>query len=389
MYAGFAANSIRRRLCVSIFGALLMFGLAGMAGSFLVVRGATDRIEAGQNAALQVTKQVSAGEVGKGAARTGRGLDPDELALRGIIPIAAAMMLLSIAAALIVWRCLRPLDQLRSFANSIDPECPSPAPFDDAPVEFRSVIDTINQLATRLVAGREAEKRLTRNAAHVLRTPIAAIRVQAANLSNGPVTQREERLAELQHGVERLASLGNQLVALANADEAVSDDMVAEVALRRVVYDVVAGLFPLAVERGIDLGAGHIDDVKVRAAEPDLRQLLNNVVDNAIRHSGNGAHVTVTVSRMADRAVIEVIDDGPGMAGREIDRAFERFERGEAAGGQGSGLGLAIARALALRYGGSVALEVRSVPATGVSVRIELPALTHRAKPTESSEHRQ
>jgi two-component system OmpR family sensor kinase len=261
---------------------MLVFGLSGTAGTYLVVRGATNRIESAHDAALQVAKQATAAKAGTSVAGTGREPDADELALRGIVPVALSIVLLSIASALIVWRGLRPLDALRSFATSIDPENPTPAQYEDAPSEFGCVIDLINQLVKRLVEVREAEKRLTRNTAHALRTPIAALCVQAANLGNGPETQRGERLAELQQGVNRLASLGSQLVTLANAEEVASGDMITEVALRRVVYDVVAALFPFAVERDIDLGAGHIDDVKVRAAEPDLRQLLMNVVDNAI-----------------------------------------------------------------------------------------------------------
>ena len=170
------------------------------------------------------------------------------------MPVAASVMLLSTASALIVWRCLRPLDALRSFATSFDPERPAPMQFEDAPLEFGSVIDLINQLVTRLVEGREAERRLTRNAGPLLRTPIAAQRVQAADLGNGPVTQRDERPAELQQGVDRLASPGSQLLVLPNAEEAAFGDMVTEVALRRAVYDVVASLFPFAVKRDIDLG---------------------------------------------------------------------------------------------------------------------------------------
>jgi two-component system OmpR family sensor kinase len=186
-------------------------------------------------------------------------------------------------------------------------------------------------------------------------------------------------LAELQRGIERLTSLGTQLLDLANADAEGPSGMIVEVALRRIVYDVVANLFPFAVERGVDLGAGHIDEVKVHAAESDLRQLLKNVVDNAIRYSGKGAHVTVTVLRTDDHAVMEVADDGPGMAATEIDRVFERFQHSEAFHSEGSGLGLPIAKALALRYGGRITLENRSGQATGVHVRIELPALTDRA----------
>jgi signal transduction histidine kinase len=118
--------------------------------------------------------------------------------------------------------------------------------------------------------------------------------------------------------------------------------------------------------------------VKVRASEADLRILLRNVVDNAIRYSGAGAHVDITVSCIDNVAVILVIDDGHGMTAQQIDQVFERFQRDETHRGNGSGLGLPIARALARRYGGTVELETRSPRATGMIVRIEIPAIPDR-----------
>ncbi|EIM94749.1 sensor histidine kinase [Paraburkholderia hospita] len=382
MYQGFAANSLRRRLCLWLLCASVLFGLAGAAGAFLVVRGAEEQVELAQNAAPQATKHVAVTQAGTAVPGGEHRIETGELGLRGIAPIVMSLLLLSLANALIVWRCLRPLDRLRSLAASIDLERPRPTRFADAPWELRPVVDAIDQLATRLLATGEAQRLFTRNAAHVLRTPIAAIRVQVANLNNGPVGQREERLAELQQGAERLALLASQLLDLANADGEAPGGVIVEVALRRIVYDVVAHLFPFAVERDVDLGAGRIQEVKVRASEADLRKLLDNIVDNAIRYSGAGAHVDVTVSRIDDLAVIEVTDDGPGMADWEIDQVFERFQRSEANQSPGSGLGLPIAKALVERYGGRITLNTRSLWTTGVIVRIELPALPNRASAT-------
>lgn len=379
MYGRFAANSLGRRLCFWLLCTLLTVGCAGIAGTVLVAR----KFETSVSQSAGAAAPQNAGEVvdtarGSDIARSGNNEKGGGLPLDCVAPIAMSLLLLALANVLIVCRCLRPLDQLQHLVTSLDPERPKPLEGGDAPLELKPIVDTINGLAMRLSSRSEVDRRFTRNAAHLLRTPIAAVSVQVANLNNPPSGQHEERLAELQQGVERLTSLASQLLDLANADGEAPRDIVTNVALSRVVHDVVANLFPFAIQRDVDLGAGRIQEVKVRASEADLRILLRNVVDNAIRYSGAGAHVDITVSCIDNVAVILVIDDGHGMTAQQIDQVFERFQRDETHRGNGSGLGLPIARALARRYGGIVELETRSPRATGMIVRIEIPAIPDR-----------
>lgn len=377
MYESFAANSLRRRLSLWLCFPLLVVGLAGMARTILIVRRLESTVgQSTQNVPLQIVRGIADTTASPVITRNGHHTQGDGLLLDGIAPIAASLLLLALANVLIVSRCLRPLDRLQQLATRLDPERLEPIRFADAPLELRPVVDSIDRLMTRLSSRREADRQFTRSAAHLLRTPIAAVSVQASNLANVPPNQREERLAELQQGIQRLTSLASQLLTLANADAEVPVDRVTEVDLRRVVYEVVATLLPFAIQRDVDLGADGIDEVKVRVSEADLKVLLRNVIDNAIRYSGAGAHVDITVSRADDVAVILVIDDGPGVAGRDIDQVFERFQHGETLPVSGSGLGLPIARALAARNGGTVKLETRLPHAKGMIVRTEIPAVS-------------
>jgi two-component system, OmpR family, sensor kinase len=135
----------------------------------------------------------------------------------------------------------------------------------------------------------------------------------------------------------------------------------------------MADLLPFAYARGVDLGVEQLDDVNVRATEADMRVLVRNLVDNAIRYGGEGAQVDVSVRREAERVVIEVRDNGPGIAESDLPRIFDRFFRAGANDVEGSGLGLAIVEAVARSYRGSATLANRADGLSGIVARVELP----------------
>jgi two-component system OmpR family sensor kinase len=305
--------------------------------------------------------------------RSTRGRDTSQWVLWYVAPGVALLAMLIVAIAFVVRRCLRPLERLGHHVAALDPAHPQPLAPIDAPSEITPFIESFNRAMEMLSTSRQAERQFIANAAHALRTPIAAIQLQAANLLEAPAAQREERLDELRRGISRMASLGSQLMGLAHADAGHTGKTQAELLLPPVVCQVVSELLPLATQRDVDLGANVLQPLAVRAAEDDVRTILKNIVDNAIRYCQAGASVDIDIHRAGDSAVIEVLDNGPGIAAVDLPRIFGRFQRGQATLEPGNGLGLSIARTVAENYGGRVILANRSDGATGVLAHIELP----------------
>jgi signal transduction histidine kinase len=228
-------------------------------------------------------------------------------------------------------------------------------------------------MAADLRAGDRQRRDLLANVAHELRTPVAALRAQIENLADGVRPADDAALAELLGQVEDLGSLVEDLLGLARAEAGALPLEVRPVDVR-----------PLALEAARAVAAAHattaplIDvdvpgDLVVPADPQRLRQVLANLLDNAARHGPPGGRVRVTGRRDADGVLLEVHDDGPGIAPEHRDRVFERFERGAAEGRTpdgGTGLGLAIARWAVTLHGGRIAV----VPTgSGCTMRVRLP----------------
>ncbi|HEY3599776.1 MAG TPA: ATP-binding protein [Paraburkholderia sp.] len=291
----------------------------------------------------------------------------------GLLPILALLPVLALTIAVIVRVSLRPLDQLGRRVAKIDLNNLRPLDDAGAPEEMRPFLDSINLMMQRLSVRVDAERKFIADAAHELRSPISAMQLHVDNLRNATPQEQDERLDALQRGINRTSSLVSQLLGLARADAGPAGKALADLSLPRMVADVVADLLPLAIERGVDLGAGELADLTIRAVEADLRVLIKNLVDNAIRYSGADSHVDVSVFRTDDEAVVQVVDSGPGIAEADLHRVFDRFYRSGESEEEGSGLGLSIAEALAGHYGGRVTIANRTDGTSGVVARIELP----------------
>jgi len=308
-----------------------------------------------------------------------RSVNAWRVALWAALPVVALLPLLVLIVHVTVRLSLRPLERLGQRAARADLNHLQPLEDKEAPDELRPFLDSINRMMDRLSTLIEAERRFIANAAHELRTPITAMQLQVDNLRQATPADRDGRLDELQRGIRRTASLIAQLLGLARAEMGGAQNAPQAVSLPQVVTDVIADLLPLAIDRGVDLGAERLDDISLVCAEADLRVLVKNLIDNAIRYGGAGAgagadcRVDVSVLREGASAVIEVADNGPGIPPADRARVFDRFFRGGAADEEGSGLGLAIAQTLAANHGGRVTLAARPDGASGVVARIVLP----------------
>jgi signal transduction histidine kinase len=221
------------------------------------------------------------------------------------------------------------------------------------------------------------QRRFVADASHEIRTPLAAIRSSAEGALASATTVDELRraLAVDARSAERLARITNDLLVLARADDAPTDRR-DPIDLSIVVAETVEAFalaHPELPHARLSLGP----DLRVAADETDVSRIVANLVDNAFRYSAGGVNATSIVTTTNDReALVEVQDDGPGIAAEDLERIFEPFHRvhAEAGGPDGSGLGLAIARSLAQRNGGR--LTVASEPGSGATFRLSLPRLT-------------
>ncbi|WP_342049776.1 MULTISPECIES: sensor histidine kinase [unclassified Cupriavidus] len=294
------------------------------------------------------------------------------VAMWAAIPVVLLLPLLVWVVRASVRMSLRPLGEIGERVAKVDLNHLQPVETQAAPEELRPFLDSINRMMQRLSSLIDAERTFIADAAHELRSPITALQLQVDNLRHAPPEAMEDRIEELQRGIRRTSTLVTQLLGLARAEIGARASP-AEVPLTQVVTDVVTDLLPLALDRGVDLGAEQMDDAVVRAQETDLRMLVKNLIDNAIRYGGAGCRVDVSVRRLDGHAEIEVADDGPGIPESERARVFDRFYRGGATDEEGSGLGLAIVQTVVDNLGGSVTLSGRADGGHGLVARIVLP----------------
>jgi two-component system sensor histidine kinase TctE len=212
-----------------------------------------------------------------------------------------------------------------------------------------------------------------------LRTPLALLSTQAAFALRETGTQaREEALIALQASAGRLARLAGQLLTLSRAEPGSRRPRADRVDLADDARRVLEECAPMALDRRIDLGLEAPGAAPVIGDGTMLREMIVNLVDNALRYTPAGGNVTVEVRAVGDAAVLAVSDDGPGIPAEKRERVFERFYRIDGTQGDGSGLGLAIVREVAENTGGRVALS-DSVTG-GLLVEIHLPLAQDRQR---------
>lgn len=260
---------------------------------------------------------------------------------------------------LLVWIAvyygLRPLDRL---ASQVERQSTRELQrFDEAqvPGELRSVIVAFNRLLELLHDAAQVQRRFVADAAHQLRTPVAGLLAQLELLLQDPrVASVSAQLDALQRGIQQLARSANQLLSLARAEPAAAlNEQFGPVGLKPLIEQLVERYVDRADKAGIDLGADteNAADLCVSGDAGLLGDLLENLVDNALKYTPRGGHVTVRCGLEQRSPFLEVEDDGPGIPEGQRARVRERFYRLPGAGGIGCGLGLAIVDEIARLHG--------------------------------------
>jgi signal transduction histidine kinase len=293
-----------------------------------------------------------------------------------VFPLMLLLML--IVGGLLVFGLRRGLQPLDSAAKDIAARSATaldPIDVGGVPREIMPLVASINGLIGRLGTAFAAQRRFLADAAHELRSPVTALRLQVQLLRRSTdEASREEAMAELEAGIARSQRLIEQLLLVARSEPEGQITRNEPVELGELVRAVVGNLSIEAEHRGIDLGAAAIAPVVILGDREQLSVLLNNLVENALRYAPEGGVVDVEAGLRHDRAELRVIDNGPGIAPAERERVFDRFFRGESAMAQardksGSGLGLAIVRAIADRHGADVSLHTPP-SGRGLEVRV-------------------
>ena len=294
--------------------------------------------------------------------------------LRGMLwPMAVALPLLALAVWWAVRRGTAPLRALGHTLAARDPQGLAPVQVPGAPAEMQPMLDALNRLFERITAMVAAERRFTADAAHELRTPIAAIRTQAqVALAETDGSARAHALRATLAGCDRATRLVDQLLTLSRL-EAGAAPTTALLDLGTLAQRVVGDLAPRAIDQGQILGLEASPGCLVPGSDALLAVLLRNLVDNALRYSPAGAEVRVAVQRSGGQVQLQVDDSGPGLAEADLARLGERFFRVLGSGQDGSGLGWSIVRRIAAAQGATVAVG-RSAALGGLSVTVAWPA---------------
>jgi len=280
--------------------------------------------------------------------------------LQGVLtPLLYALPLLGIAGWLAVRRGLAPLRALSRVLEARQPQDLDVVVLGDVPSEIEPVVQSLNALFDRIGLMVAAERRFTADAAHELRTPIAAIRMQAqvAQGAGADNQQRAQALRQTIEGCDRASHLVAQLLTLSRLEVSSDQAPMGHVNVSALAQRVAADLALTALERDQVLELEATDACPIAADEMLTGVLLRNLLDNALRYSPPGAKVCLAVSQTARQVVLQVEDSGPGLPEADRARLGERFFRVLGSGQTGSGLGWSIVRRIAAVYRAEVAVD--------------------------------
>lgn len=278
-------------------------------------------------------------------------------ALEAAVPI---LVTIPLGWLVIGWGLQRVMGRLSGVAADIatrGAESRSPIPVTDIPIEVSPLVDAMNVLIARLQQSIEQQKQFLSDAAHELRTPLAALRLQIENLQ---IDNDATSVPELRRGATRASALVDQLLRLARYEAGTQIPSPERLDVTPLVLDCVAEQVPLAESKGVDLGVLSTAPAAITGNDRDMRLLVGNLIENAIRYTASGGVVDVSVGIDRDTVRIEVADTGCGIREDALPRVFDRFFRAAPQMIEGTGLGLAICNAIAERYGYTITLRNRA-----------------------------
>ena len=294
------------------------------------------------------------------SARTARA---QALALKAVLPFALLTPLLMLAVWWVINRSLAPIERARRQVAQRAADDFSPLTSHDLPHEVRPLVDELNLLFGRVQNAFDTQKNFVADAAHELRSPLTALKLQAQALrrtdtaDESPAT-REAAITRLNQGIDRTIRLVEQLLILAREETSSGTPAFEPVDLMDSVRLAVADMLAQAQLKQIDLGLVKSEPAWVRGQPEALRMALRNLLDNAIKYTPAGGQIDISIEVVNGQALLAVDDSGPGISPDARPRVFDRFFRaGNVLAETGSGLGLAIVKTIADRHGATLRLD--------------------------------
>jgi two-component system sensor histidine kinase TctE len=328
-----------------------------------------------QGVTFRIVSQRVSSRAGELIVQLADGSDPrlqwrSTLLLRVLLPNGLLMVALTLAVNWAVRRALRPLTDLTEAVDKRSPRDLRPIDLNASPDEARPLVQALNRLLQLVQVQADSQRRFVADAAHQLRTPLAGLQAQVeawaqllhsrSQATPAGLTLSADQIYKLRGATRRTTQLANQLLALSRADaRGMETQPMQRVDLQSLCESILEQHLDAAMAQGLDLGL-EAQPTHVSGHEWLLRELLSNLVDNAIKYTPRGGSVTLRCGRAGAgaeaRAFLAVEDDGPGIAWTERARVLERFYRVPGTVGEGSGLGLAIADEIARLHGGQLDL---------------------------------
>jgi two-component system sensor histidine kinase QseC len=302
-------------------------------------------------------------------------------------PLFAALPFIALLIWFTVSNGLKPLKQIAVKVERRDPNSLVPILPEVVPQEVLTMVESLNRLFMRVQKALDNERQFTADAAHELRTPLAALKTmaQAKQLSDHD-GEHQIFLEQVVRGVDRTSHLLEQLLTLARMDsQSISMTHLQQVDLCKQVLEVLSQIGQHALDRGIELSyMGEQEGLWVKGNGSALQILIRNLIDNAIRYTPSGGQVGVSVEAESQEVRLVIEDTGPGIPTEQMSQVFQRFKRGEDAQTEGTGLGLSIVQRIIELHQGRIELENRGVD-SGLRVNVYLRAQTNFRHQTNSA----
>ena len=275
-------------------------------------------------------------------------------AMRIVQPMFVLIPFLAIAIWFVIVQMLQPLNRTARAVALRTPSSMAPLETKGLPYEVKKLVEAINGLLVRLGDSLSAQQRFASDAAHELRTPLAAIKLQAQLLQRAKDPEARAKYTDrLQQGVTRATRLVEQLLTIARLDPDAADKPMSEVNLAAIAASTVEELSSAASAKAITL-THRVEPITIIGMPEAIHLMVVNLTDNAIRYTPEGGRIEIGVERKDDKAVVTVTDDGPGIAPEDRERVFERFYRALGTKVSGTGLGLAIVSRIVQMHAGTI-----------------------------------